>query len=50
MTGIYSGSAGAPVVTVTAEVKYQPLFGEIFGIGGPDLSVRGREQAAVVGI
>jgi Flp pilus assembly protein TadG len=50
MAGIYTGSAGAPVVTVTAEVAYEPLFGEIFGIGGPDLSVRAQEQAAVMGI
>jgi Flp pilus assembly protein TadG len=50
MIGIYAGSAGAPVLTISAEVEYQPLFGEIFGVGGPDLRVRAREQAAVTGI
>ena len=54
MAGIYAGvtyngaAVGAPVVTVTATVPYQPLVG-LFGIvGGSNLVAT--QQAAVTGV
>lgn len=48
--GIYKGSAiGAPVVTVTAAIPYDPLVGAI-GLDTTGLSLNSRSQAAVAGI
>ena len=49
-TGIYNGMAtGAPVVTVSADVPYHSLFNTI-GFTSSTLLLRGRAQAAVMGI
>ncbi|WP_256325925.1 TadE/TadG family type IV pilus assembly protein [Sphingomonas sp. YR710] len=49
-TGIYTGMAtGAPVVTVSAAVPYQTLFGEA-GFSSSTLTLRAESQAAVAGI
>jgi hypothetical protein len=48
--GIYTGMAtGAPVVTVSAAVPYQTLFGEV-GFSSTTLTLRAESQAAVAGI
>lgn len=49
MTGIYTGSSGAPVVRVTAAVPYTPLVGRI-GFNVTGLSLNARSEAAVMGI
>jgi Flp pilus assembly protein TadG len=49
LTGIYAGSAGAPVVTVMAELPYQPVLGSL-GFKGWGLNLRAEQQAAVMGI
>ena len=47
--GIYSDFPnGAPVVTVTAQVPYNTLFGQV-GLGTPTLNLNARGQAAVIG-
>jgi Flp pilus assembly protein TadG len=51
MTGIYRGrTAGAPIVTVTAVVDYEPLIGGAFGFTGGGLKMNATQQAAVMGI
>ena len=51
MTGIYRGrTAGAPVVTVTAVVDYEPVIGGAFGFSGTGFKMNASQQAAVVGI
>ncbi|HET9354223.1 MAG TPA: TadE family protein [Sphingomicrobium sp.] len=54
MTGIYrgrtGGTAGAPVVTVTASVDYDPVIGAAFGFSGVGLKLNASQQAAVMGI
>ena len=48
-TGIYTEYAqGVPVVTVTAQVPYNSLFGTL-GIGDPSLMLNARSQSAVFG-
>jgi Flp pilus assembly protein TadG len=53
MTGIYNGmtyagaAVGAPVVTITATVPYETLFGMEFGSG---YSLPASQQAAVTGV
>jgi Flp pilus assembly protein TadG len=48
-SGIYSDFPnGAPVVTVTAQVPYDTLFGMI-GLGASTLTLNGSQQAAVIG-
>ncbi|MCL6698910.1 pilus assembly protein [Sphingomonas sp. NSE70-1] len=53
MSGIYQGrtggTAGAPVVTVTASIDYNPVIGA-FGFTGAGLKLNARQQAAVMGI
>jgi len=46
--GIYAGSTGVPVVTVTAAVPYGSLF-KSFGLG-PNLSLNASAQSVVMGI
>jgi len=49
-TGIYNGMAtGAPVVTVSADVPYQSLFGGV-GFSSVGLTLHAQSQAAVTGI
>lgn len=54
MTGIYRGRtgslAGAPVVTVTASVDYNPVIAAPFGFSGAGLKLNARQQAAVMGL
>ena len=48
--GIYSGmTGGAPVVTVTAAVPYNSLFGAV-GFNATNLTINARSQAPVMGI
>lgn len=49
--GIYTplGTSGAPVVTVTATVPYNSLFGRL-GFDAVSLNLRASEQAAVMGV
>lgn len=50
MTGIYRGRAtGAPRVTVSATVPYQPVLAS-FGFSGIGLNLNARQHAAVMGI
>lgn len=50
MSGIYKGRAsGAPRVTVEATVPYTPLLAAL-GFNSASLSLRAKEQAAVMGI
>lgn len=50
MTGIYLGRAtGAPRVTVTASVPYQPVLAS-FGFSGIGLNLNASQNAAVMGI
>lgn len=49
-TGIYTGmTTGAPVVTVTAAVPYNSLFGAV-GFDATSLTINARSQAPVMGI
>ncbi len=49
-TGIYTDVAiGAPIVTVSATVTYDTLFG-ILGLGSGTLTLRAQSQAAVMGV
>jgi len=49
-TGIYTDVAiGAPVVTVSATVTYNTLFGTL-GLGGGTLTLTAQSQAAVMGV
>lgn len=48
-SGIYSSTAQVPVVTVSVDVPYRTLFSAV-GISTTSLRVRGRSQAAVMGI
>jgi len=49
-SGIYAGATGTiPVVTVSADVPYRSLFQRI-GFDARTLRLRGRSQAAVMGI
>ncbi len=51
MTGIYRGRAsGAPVVTVTASVDYEPVIGAAFGFSGVGMKLNASQQAAVMGL
>lgn len=51
MTGIYRGRAtGAPIVTVTAVVDYDPVIGAAFGFSGSGFHLNASQQAAVMGI
>lgn len=51
MTGIYRGKAtGAPIVTVSARVDYEPVIGAAFGFSGVGLKLNASQQAAVMGI
>lgn len=51
MTGIYRGrTVGAPIVTVSAVVDYEPVIGGAFGFSGVGLKLNAEQQAAVVGI
>ena len=48
-TGIYTDfPQGVPVITVTAQVPYNSLFGTL-GIGDPSLMLNARSQSAVFG-
>jgi len=50
-SGIYRNmTAGAPVVTVTAQVDYNPVIGAAFGFSGVGLKLNASQQAAVMGI
>lgn len=48
-TGIYSGQANAPQVTVTADFNYSSLFRNI-GFNTTGLKIRASAQSAVMGI
>jgi TadE-like protein len=49
-TGIYTDvSIGAPIVTVSATITYDTLFGTL-GLGGGTLTLTARSQAAVMGV
>ena len=49
--GIYKGMpTGAPVVTVTASVDYDPVIGAAFGFSGVGIKLNATQQAAVMGI
>lgn len=51
MTGIYRGRAsGAPIVTVTAIVDYEPVIGAPFGFSGAGIKLNASEEAAVMGL
>ena len=51
MTGIYRGRAtGAPIITVAANVDYEPVIGAAFGFSGVGLKLNASDQAAVMGI
>lgn len=51
MTGIYRGrTVGAPVVTVSAVVDYEPVIGAAFGFSGTGLKLNATHRAAVVGL
>lgn len=51
MTGIYRGRAsGAPIVTVTASVDYEPVIGTPLGFSGLGLKLNASQQSAVMGI
>lgn len=47
--GLYAGMARAPVVTVSAIVDYDSLFG-LFNFAGAGITVRAQSQSAVMGI
>jgi Flp pilus assembly protein TadG len=47
-SSIYTGMACIPVVTVTADINYLPLF-SILGFGTTNLHLRASSQAAVLG-
>lgn len=50
-SGIYAGmTSGAPTVTVTASLPYQPVVGSAFGFSGANLSLNATQQAAVAGL
>jgi len=52
MSGIYkvsTGTAYAPVVTITAQVPYSPVM-QSFGFRGVGLNLNASQQAAVMGI
>jgi Flp pilus assembly protein TadG len=46
--GLYAEKANIPVVTVSAVVEYESLFG-LFGFGGGVLNVAAESQSAVMG-
>ncbi|MFN2098454.1 TadE/TadG family type IV pilus assembly protein [Altererythrobacter sp. MF3-039] len=49
-TGLYTDiSGGAPIVTVSANVPYMPLFG-VIGFDTSSLSLKADSQAAVMGL
>ena len=51
MTGIYRGRAtGAPVVTVTAIVDYEPVIGAPFGFSGTGIKLNASQTSAVMGL
>ena len=54
MTGIYrgrtGGTAGAPIVTVTASVPYTPIMKSLFGFSGIGVNLNAAQQAAVTGL
>ena len=57
LSGIYSGNKnasgtliGAPVVTVSASINYQPIVGVVFGFSGRGIKLNGAVQAAVMGV
>ncbi len=54
MLGIYrasgGGSVGAPVVTVTASVDYEPVVGAAFGFSGYGFKLNASQEAAVMGL
>lgn len=51
MTGIYRGrTAGAPVVTVSAVVDYEPVIGGALGFSGAGLKLNATQEAAVTGL
>lgn len=51
MTGIYRGrSTGAPIVTVSAEVDYEPVIGAPFGFSGVGIKLNASQEAAVMGL
>ena len=50
-SGIYKNmTAGAPIVTVTARVDYNPVVGAAFGFSGVGMKLNASQQAAVMGI
>lgn len=50
-SGIYQGMAGgAPSVTVTAQLPYQPVIGSAFGFSGINASLNASQQSAVAGL
>ena len=48
-TGIYSGMANAPQITVSATLPYPSLFGALTGFNST-INVSAKDQAAVMGI
>jgi hypothetical protein len=57
LSGIYSGNKnssgtliGAPIVTVSASINYQPLVGVVFGFSGRGIKLNGAVQSAVMGV
>jgi Flp pilus assembly protein TadG len=51
MTGIYRGrTVGAPIVTVSAVVDYEPVIGGAFGFSGTGLKLNATQRAAVTGL
>lgn len=51
MSGIYRGrTVGAPVVTVSAVVDYQPVIGAAFGFSGTGIKLNATQRAAVTGL
>lgn len=51
MSGIYRGRAsGAPIVTVSATVDYEPVIGAPFGFSGIGMHLNATQQAAVMGL
>ena len=50
-SGIYTGmTGGAPSVTVTSSLPYQPAVGSAFGFSAANLSLNATQQAAVAGL
>lgn len=48
--GVYASMTSVPLVTVSASVPYQSLFGTLGLAGAPDIAIAAQSQSAVVGL